>query len=405
MKHSKLLYLLTFYLLGSTNLQAQFAEGCDGIRYASTQFTSISKITVEYATAIPENQQLSVDIYQPIGDVVQKRPMIILAHGGAFFAGDKADMQALCESFASRGFVTASVQYRLFTGFPSKEIFQSTTVKAISDMKGVYRFFKNDAATTNLYHIDTTKMMIGGISAGAITALHMAYLDENDVVAPELLSIINKNGGFRGNTGSADNLKHSTSDIFGVINLSGAMVSNDLLDEGEPMLMSMHGDKDDVVPIDSANVFGLIYMYGSRYLTSEANRKNIPNILEVVPGGGHTNIYTDPIFLSNVANFNQEAIELYYPRLCGFKAAVHSTNQENLVGNVWPTLTSSELNLEFTRTVNDLIIYNAAGEFISKYKINSDHYKLNCYSLTPGMYYAIPQAGGKYFKAISFIKR
>ena len=55
-----------------------------------------------------------MDIYEPVGDVETSRPLII-AFWQEFYLGNKDNppMISLCEYFAKRGYVTASIQYRL----------------------------------------------------------------------------------------------------------------------------------------------------------------------------------------------------------------------------------------------------------------------------------------------------
>jgi len=56
-----------------------------------------------------------MDIYQPTGDIETARPLIIWAHGGSFQSGTSADADvvALSQAFAKKGFVCASINYRL----------------------------------------------------------------------------------------------------------------------------------------------------------------------------------------------------------------------------------------------------------------------------------------------------
>ena len=58
-----------------------------------------------------------MDIYTPVGDNYTNRPLLIFAHGGSFIGGSKTNptMVDLCETFAKRGYVTASINYRLAT--------------------------------------------------------------------------------------------------------------------------------------------------------------------------------------------------------------------------------------------------------------------------------------------------
>ena len=71
-------------------------------------FTSYTMVTDTYSTVYPTTS--AVDIYQPTGDTMAARPLIILAHGGSFVGGTRNDdvtVDSLCVHFAKRGYVTA----------------------------------------------------------------------------------------------------------------------------------------------------------------------------------------------------------------------------------------------------------------------------------------------------------
>ncbi|MDO8971794.1 MAG: carboxylesterase family protein, partial [Saprospiraceae bacterium] len=91
--------------------------GCDGSRYLNDQFSAVKKTTVVYAPTVGHtgiNFNLSMDVYEPTGDNLSARPVVILAHGGSFLFGDKNNMQASCELLAKKGYIAASIQYRLY---------------------------------------------------------------------------------------------------------------------------------------------------------------------------------------------------------------------------------------------------------------------------------------------------
>ena len=381
-----------------------YAEGCDGTRYATSIFSQVNKETVEYGKAIPENVNLKMDIYQPQGDQVQKRPLILWMHGGAFISGDKSDMDIYCRLYASRGFVTATLQYRLFVGIPNQQQFFLQAIKALSDMKAAYRFFKSDAANANKYQIDTTKMFIGGYSAGAVTSLNNAYLDVNDLNDPIIAAIIQANGGLSGNTGDAENHAHSDRDVFGVFNLSGGVVDKNIFDREEPFLMSYHGDIDNVVPIDSNYFFNIAKVYGSRIVTYELNQIGVDNILVVVPQGGHGDIYSSPAFSSYLAQYNQESIGLYYPKLCGIPAANSRLFSEMNIQTA-PSLFHNSTTFTFEFPVEKLSVYNQFGQMIESHSVNDTKFELNGTNLAQGIYYAIPSIGPKWFTPIQIIKQ
>jgi acetyl esterase/lipase len=67
---------------------------------------------------------LKMDIYQPTGDTNTNRPVIIFAFGGGFVNGSRTEnsMVKLCQAFAKRGFVTASIDYRLGMNISDEEL-------------------------------------------------------------------------------------------------------------------------------------------------------------------------------------------------------------------------------------------------------------------------------------------
>ncbi|MCO6461485.1 MAG: alpha/beta hydrolase [Saprospiraceae bacterium] len=396
-------YTLLLVLISYSAIAQNYAEGCDGIRYAAPIFTEISKTTVKYASSTPENQELFMDIYQPSNDLVTKRPLVLLAHGGGFLFGDKADMDAFCQFFAQRGFVTATMQYRLFAGFPTPTTMIDIASKAVSDMKGAYRFFKSDAANQNIYKIDTTKIFIGGYSAGSITALLAAYMDSGDPIDSTVLSIIEANGGFAGNTGDQENRTHVDNDIFGVFNMSGAVFTKRLLDPDEPFLMSFHGDKDQTVPIDSNSVFfGLAYLYGSRTIHNEADKIGLPNTLTVAVGGDHSDIYTDPKFANDLNSFTQNSLNLYYPRLCGINLKTKYDDRPPLNVMIYPNPSSEILNIDCSDKIDEIWLMSSKGNITKRLKSLSRQNEISVKDLTPGQYYLIPIKENKAFKPLPF---
>ena len=88
-------------------------------------------------------------------------------------------MVTLCEAFAKRGYVTASIRYRLtnlqsLLSPNSYDIFSQTVVNSVSDMKSAIRYFRKDVINNNnSYGINPDQIFVGGYSAGAVTAAHL----------------------------------------------------------------------------------------------------------------------------------------------------------------------------------------------------------------------------------------
>ncbi len=170
-------------------------------RYLTEIFTSVVvESDVMYAenysvlTGVPVLDTLLMDIYKPDGDTLSQLPLIIMAHAGSYLPkglntlpfGNKLDssMVEMCTQFAKRGWVAVSMNYRLGWNpvAPLQEDRAGTIMMAVyrsmQDVKACVRFFKKDAATDNLYKVDTTKITAGGSNTGGYAALTTAYLDK-----------------------------------------------------------------------------------------------------------------------------------------------------------------------------------------------------------------------------------
>ncbi len=120
---------------------------------------------------------LEMDVYLPEETGEYLRPLFLLIHGGAFFYEDKADpdYKALCNYFASRGYVAAAINYRM--GFlPYGAATTRAGYRAIQDAHAATRFLVG----MNDYRIDPERVFLAGNSAGAITALNLAFMRDED---------------------------------------------------------------------------------------------------------------------------------------------------------------------------------------------------------------------------------
>lgn len=325
MKQLPVLFLLLFSLSVALPTGSAQNPGCDGFRYKDNQFTTVKKTTVNYATATVQSGEivtLAMDVYEPNGDNISARPVVVLAHGGSFIFGDKSDMKSWCERLAKKGYIAASIEYRLFPffqlGFPDSVDIFDQAIRAIGDMKAAVRYFREDAATANQFRADANNIFIGGYSAGAVAALHAGYLDSTDVVPSFIQTAINANGGLEGNSGSASNKTYDSS-IKAVVNMSGGLYRSDWVEgDGAVPLVSIHGTADETVPYTSGLAAGLAYLEGSSLIHLKAEAAGLLNDLHTVPGGGHTNIYepSQSIYVPHIDTFWVHATTLLEYLVC-----------------------------------------------------------------------------------------
>lgn len=273
-----LLTILLFHL--NTALFAQQAT-----RYQSFIFTTVdTAFNIQYGEAVNikgQNEKLLLDIYQPpVSDTVKKRPLLIYVHGGGFQSNTKTSnfISLVCNGFAKRGYVAASIDYRLDINQPksNKDYFEAM-YRAVQDAKAAVRFFRRYA---DKYGIDTSQIFLIGQSAGAKTALHLAYLDQPEV--PSFIDV-NKMGTLEGNSGNDG----YSSRVHGVINCWGAMVNYEWMNAGDVPLLNVAGTSDKTVPFDSSfDYHG--FKYGSLILYERMLSLGIPTGWRPFYGSGHT---------------------------------------------------------------------------------------------------------------------
>ena len=122
---------------------------------------------------------LHMDIYEPEGDTLEDRPVIIFAHSGAFFIGSKEaqDMVELCKESARRGYVAISMEYRLGLNILSSYSGERAVYRGVQDGSAIIRFLREYHSEFN---IDPNKIFFWGSSAGSFIGLHLSYIEESE---------------------------------------------------------------------------------------------------------------------------------------------------------------------------------------------------------------------------------
>ena len=305
------LFLTAFYAL-SLNAQSPCTDG----RYANdvfNDFVKTSNITFgQNATWTGGQYTLKLDFYEPEGDTETERPLLIWVHGGSFIGGSKTDpdMVAFSERFTKKGYACASIDYRIgFFPIDSANAVKAV-VRATQDLKAAIRFFYKDKQTANTYKIDTNKIFIGGSSAGAITALHVAYLDDACEIEDYLSqSTIASMGGIEGTSGNPG----YSSTIQGVINGCGALARYSWMEADDVPLCSFHGTADGVVTYNRGIVnpgVPLMYLDGSRMLHERACAIGLEEYFYTYQGAGHVPYASNSGLMNLTINFIRDFLVL-----------------------------------------------------------------------------------------------
>ena len=220
-------------------------------RYVDLVFPRVSTMqNITYATA-PDLVSaapvtLKLDVFQPAGDTVTNRPAVIWVHGGGFRTGAKAATTTVASEYAQRGYVTVSIDYRLDPGNRCQDVqdgkitdpdelaaetarCERAIFAAQHDTQAVARFVRSNASA---YGVNPGKIAVGGFSAGAVTALHVAYRSDDP-----------------GDVGDFDNVD---SRVQAALAASGCNYDPGSIGAGDAPVFLLHAQFDQAVPFACA---------------------------------------------------------------------------------------------------------------------------------------------------------
>ncbi len=419
---------------------AQSFAQCAGSRYHDYVFptnpTPTSGIVYgSNVTAAGTTQSLLLDVYQPVGDVSNSRALVILVHGGSFIGGSKTgtDVVPLAKDLARLGYVTASIEYRLgMTNFPfGAHIVDSADagaelVRATHDARAAVRFFRKNARIGgNTYGIDTNNVFMMGVSAGGLTALHLAYLDQwsefptyidtTGVTVGQSTGQPGMHGGIEGASGNPG----YPSTVKAIVNICGALGDTTWMHTGDVPLLSFHGDADGTVPYGYATIsvvgFPLLKVAGSSVVAVRADNLGINNCMETWLGQDHVPETTSAAYYDSTITITRTFLEQF---TCGTAPNCNYTMTPSIGGGVNdlastidfsiypnPASTSAIVDLSsFTGHTVNVEMYDVIGRKVkSVSNLKATYYNIERNNLNNGIYFINVISEGKLFsKKITF---
>lgn len=292
MKSKKNILFLLFCVLAYFFSTAQ--------RYKTTQFQSLQIDSMTYATM--DGKELKLDLIQPKNDSLKTaRPLLIFMHGGSFKAGirNKEDVLNYCKAWAKRGYVVATISYRLTLKGKSfhcdlpKEEKIKTFQNAVLDLHHATRYLLDRKEELN---IDPNLVILSGNSAGAEAVLQGAFFRKDQLLEAVL----------------PNNFSYAAA-----ISHAGAMTDTALINKNTLIpLAVLHGTCDQWVPYASGyhhycaeNTPGALLLHGALSIKSRVENLDGSYFLYSECGGNHEVNKTSLISqLNNVVDFIYESV-------------------------------------------------------------------------------------------------
>jgi acetyl esterase/lipase len=221
-----------------------------------------------------------LDVLYP-HNAIEAVPAVIYIHGGGWILGDKAGAVLEVLPYLQMGWAAVNVEYRMAN--------VSKAPAAVEDCRCALRWIVRNARE---YHIDPTRLVVTGHSAGGHLSLTTGMLMESDGLdndcasdgkepEPKVAAIVNWFGvADVGDLLAGKNRKNYAVEWLGSLmnkEQVARMVSPlTYVRKSNPPIITIHGDADDVVPYDHAV-----------RLHRALDEAGVPNQLVTIKGGGH----------------------------------------------------------------------------------------------------------------------
>jgi len=197
-----------------------------------------------------KNPRQELDIYRPQNAVGKRLPTIVYFHGGGWEFGEKENAIRRLENFFDTGYLMIAVGYRL----SDEAIWPAPMDDAVAALK----FIQNQ-----IPDVDTERIALWGSSAGGHIACLLAGGCRSDTM-PKLKCVVNYcapvtinhfvmklKGEARANSPV---MKLLGGDHEKTEELAEEAAVTSWIKPGYPVTLSVHGDKDNVVPIEQSQI-------------------------------------------------------------------------------------------------------------------------------------------------------
>ncbi len=388
-----------------------------GQRYAEPVFDEVNIETgIPFSSAIKEGETspttLYLDFYEPEGDTLSARPLVITVFGGAFVAGsrDYADMVEYCTRLAKHGYAAASIDYRLISiwNLTSTALIRDAYMAA-QDVSSAIRFFKYHC---DEYKIDTEQVFLLGNSAGSIAILCELFMDEDERPAetfeePDLGPM--HSSGFEEYAGISPA-------VAGAIPQWGGVMDLDVISEEEYVPLCMiHGTDDTNVPYDSGYCYNgmfpgvMPYMYGSHPIAGRLDEIGITDYeFHPFEGEGHA-FYFVPLLYTLIEEKFDACFSITRDFLYNhLEFPTSLPEMEETMVQVYPNPATDFVTIRFVETMSNQPVNVVVTDMMGRKMLSEDSVNSSStieISQWPSGVYVIQMAQEGIWSVMKFVKR
>lgn len=247
------------------------------------------KVTTDVEYGNVGGRALKLDLYQPTSSQTPSAGLVFI-HGGAWAGGKKDDYRYYGLLFAQKGYVVASIEYRL----AAEQLYPA----AIEDCKCAVRWMRAKAAEIG---VDPQRIAAVGGSAGGHLSMMVGYSSDvptfegtggHEGVSSSVQCVVNLYGPCDLTT---DFVRKNEYANRVVKNFLGKSIDEDLayyqqaspityVDAQDPPTLILHGTIDDVVPIDQGDE-----------LSAKLKEVGVPYLYDRLPGWPHAMDIAQPV--------------------------------------------------------------------------------------------------------------
>lgn len=229
---------------------------------------------------------LKLDLARPPGE--GPFPAIVFIHGGGWHSGGRNQLRPWVEEAARRGYVAATISYRLMKYDDLNGPGTPNFPAQVHDAKAAIRWLR---AHADKYHVDLDRIGVAGASAGGHLALLVGLTDSAAGLEGE--------GGYRDQSSRVQAVVnwfgptemascHDKSSVAWMLRMFvggtpaeapdryRAASPTTYVSQDDPPVLTLHGDRDQLVPVEQAHL-----------LDQKMKAAGAPHTLLVLTGQGH----------------------------------------------------------------------------------------------------------------------